>query len=275
MTFSNEGSRTRMTFSNEGSSLRRRLVHGRDLIWELVVRDLKLRYKRSYLGVAWTLVNPLLQLLVFSFVFTVIFRVETPNFMPYLFIGITSWNWFSGALLESSNSILQNRDLIRQPGFPSAMLPNVTVASHLIHFLLTLPILALLLLVSEIPATVAILWLPLVILVQYTLTLSLAMFAASLNVTFRDTQYLLGVFLMLGFFLTPILYELSFVPERYLPFYRANPMNHVIEAYRALALRGDMPDLWSLALVTGGSIVQLGVSYLFFRQTSIRFAEEI
>ena len=264
-----------MTCTNDSYSFPRRLVWGRDLMWELVVRDLKLRYKRSYLGVAWTLVNPLLQLFVFSFVFTAIFRADTPNFMAYLFIGITSWNWFSGALLEATNSILQNRDLIRQPGFPSAMLPNVTVGSHLIHFLLTLPILALLLLVSHIPITATLLWLPLVILVQYALTLSLAMFAASLNVTFRDTQYLLGVFLMLGFFLTPILYDLRIVPELYLPFYRANPMTHVIEAYRALAMRARRPDLWSLALVTGGSIVQLGLSYLFFRHTSIRFAEEI
>lgn len=263
-----------MTTSLDNRLLPRPLVYARDLMRELVVRDLKLRYKRSYLGVAWTLVNPLLQLLVFNFVFTVIFRVDTPNFIAYLFIGITSWNWFSGALLESTTSILQNRDLVRQPGFPAAMLPNVTVASHLIHFLLTLPILALLPVTNN-AGPAAVLWLPLLILVQYVFTLSLALLAASVHVTFRDTQYLLGVFLMLGFFLTPILYESSVVPERYLPFYRLNPMSHMIAAYRAVLLRGEAPDLRSLALVAGVSLLQLGVFYLFFQRSSIRFAEEI
>jgi lipopolysaccharide transport system permease protein len=253
----------------------RRFIYARDLLRELVVRDLKLRYKRSYLGAAWTLVNPLLQLLVFYFVFTQIFRVDTPNFLGYLFIGIASWNWFSGALLESTNSILGNRDLIRQPGFPSAMLPNVTVASHLIHFLITLPILALLPVSHEPSAGAALLWLPVVILVQYTLTLSLALLAASLHVRFRDTQYLLGVFLMLGFFLTPIIYELRVVPERYLGFYAFNPMSHVIAAYRAVLMRGESPDLGTLGAVALFSLAQLGVFYALFQRASVRFAEEL
>jgi ABC-type polysaccharide/polyol phosphate export permease len=194
--------------------------------------------------------------------------------MGYLFIGIASWNWFSGGLLESTNSILMNRDLIRQPGFPAVMLPNVTVASQLIHFLLTLPVL-LVLPAGGIPFGAALLWLPVVILVQYLLTFSLGLFAASLHVTFRDTQYLLGVFLMLGFFLTPILYDLSIVPDRYLPFYRLNPMTHLIEAYRAVLLRGETPDGDALGVVAALGLLQFGVFYLFFRRASIRFAEEI
>src|SRR5687767_3248644 len=119
-----------------GVALPQRLIHRRDLLRELVVRDMKLRYKRSFLGIAWTLVNPLTQLLVYSFVFRVLFRVQTPNYVVYLFIGITCWTWFQGAVLESTVAILQNRDLIRQPSFPAALLPNVTVGTHLVHFLL-------------------------------------------------------------------------------------------------------------------------------------------
>ena len=137
----------------------RGLEYGRDLLRELVVRDMKLRYKRSYLGIGWTLVNPLAQLLVYDFVFTVLFRVETPNFSAFLFIGIVAWNWFAAALLQATTAIVENRDLIRQPGFPSGMLPNVTVMSHLVHFLLTLPIVFTLLIVSNIPITAAALWL--------------------------------------------------------------------------------------------------------------------
>lgn len=253
----------------------RPLVYARDLVRELVVRDLKLRYKRSYLGMAWTLINPLTQLLVFDFVFRVLFRVNTPNYTAFLFIGIIAWNWFSGALLQATTAILENRDLVRQPGFPSAMLPNVTIASHLIHYLLTLPILFGLLLFTHVPIHVTVLWMVLIIAVQYEFTLALGFFVAYLHVTFRDTQYLLGIFLMLGFFMTPILYEESIVPKVYLPIYHYNPMADIVAAYRDVILYGHAPDFGNLAAVTLVSTVLLGFFYRLFRRASIGFAEEI
>src|SRR5581483_3237804 len=170
----------------------RRVRYRLDLLRELVVRDMKLRYKRSYLGIAWTLINPLLQLLVYTFVFQVLFRVPTPNFMLQLFIGIACWNWFQAGVLESTVTILQNRDLIRQPSFPAVLLPNVTVGTHLVHFLLTFPITLAMIYFGPPRITFAILWVPLVILVQYVLTLALGMVAACVHIHFRDTQYLLG-----------------------------------------------------------------------------------
>ncbi len=256
-------------------ALPRRLAHRRDLLRELVVRDMKLRYKRSYLGIAWTLVNPLAQLVVYSFVFRVLFRVTTPNYMPYIFIGITCWGWFQAAVLESTMAILANRDLIRQPAFPAALLPNVTVGTQLVHFLLTLPVLLGLVLVSGIPITGAVVWLPFVILVQYILTLSFSLLAACVHVNFRDTQYLLGVFLMLAFFLTPILYDINIVPDRYQPFYKLNPMTFIIDGYRAVLIRGERPDVVSLAMVGVASVVLLRLFYLLFRRASMTFAEEL
>ena len=114
-----------MTSGAASWTLPRRVVYARDLVRELVVRDLKLRYKRSYLGLAWTLVNPLSQLIVFYFVFSVLFGVDTPNYIAFLFIGITSWNWFNGALLQSTNAILDNRDLVRQPHTIGERQPSV------------------------------------------------------------------------------------------------------------------------------------------------------
>jgi lipopolysaccharide transport system permease protein len=263
-----------MTASSVSWTAPERLVHRRDLLRELVVRDMKLRYKRSYLGIAWTLVNPLAQLLVYNFVFRVLFRDNTPNYLVYLFIGIASWTWFQSAVLESTTAILQNRDLIRQPGFPAALLPNVTVGSHMVHFFLTFPILAGLLVMNGIPFTTALAWLPLVILAQYLLTLSFSLLAACVHVNFRDTQYLLGVVLMLGFFLTPILYDVSRVPEQYRTLYRLNPMTHLIEAYRAILIRGERPALGSLAVVAVISVVQLGLFYRLFRRASTSFVEE-
>jgi lipopolysaccharide transport system permease protein len=255
-------------------ALSRTIVHRRDLLRELLVRDMKLRYKRSYLGIAWTLVNPLAQLLVYNFVFRVLFRVETPNYMVHIFIGITSWNWFQSAVIESTAAILQNRDLIRQPGFPAALLPNVTVGSHLIHFLLTLPVVFGLIVITGVPITLAVLWLPVVILIQYWLTLSLALLAAGVHVHFRDTQYLLSVLLMLGFFLSPILYDMSIVPERYRPLYVLNPMTYLIGAYRTVLIDGRAPDLTALAVIVLASALLLGLNYQLFRRASRSFVEE-
>jgi lipopolysaccharide transport system permease protein len=264
-----------MTSSAIPLRLARHFEHKRDLLIELVVRDLKLRYKRSYLGIAWTLLNPLIQLAVYTFVFQVLFRVETPHFMIYLFIGITCWTWTQASVLEGTMAILANRDLIRQPAFPAAMLPNVAVGSHLLHFLLTFPITFAMIYFSwELTITPAILWLPLVIVVQYLFTLTFSLLAACVHVNFRDTQYLLGVFLMLGFFLTPIIYEISMVPEKYRWVYYVNPMTYIVDAYRAPLIRGEMPDLVALGLVAGISAVLLRLFYLLFQRVSSSFVEE-
>jgi lipopolysaccharide transport system permease protein len=252
----------------------RRFIHRRDLLRELLVRDMKLRYKRSYLGIAWTLLNPLTQLFVYYFVFRILFKVPTPNYVVHIFIGITCWNWFQGAVLESTVAILANRDLIRQPGFPAALLPNVTVGSHLIHFLLTLPILFGLVLANNLPITAAVLWLPVIIVVQYVLIVAFSLLAACVHVNFRDTQYLLGVLLMLGFFLTPILYDLSIVPERYRALYNLNPMTHLVDAYRAVLIRAEAPKLVALAGVAAVSVVLLRLNYVLFRRASTSFVEE-
>jgi lipopolysaccharide transport system permease protein len=241
---------------------------------ELIVRDMKLRYKRSYLGIAWTLVNPLVQLLVYNFVFRVLFRVDTPNYVVHIFIGITAWNWFQSAVLESTMAILMNRDLIRQPGFPAALLPNVTVGSQLVHYLFTLPVTFGLMAVTGVHFTAAVLWLPVVIAVQYWLTLSLGLLVACVHVHFRDTQYLLGVFLMLGFFLSPVLYDISIVPEQYQTIYRLNPLTYLLGAYRAVLLGGRMPDLAALAIVALLGTVIMGLSYQLFRKASRSFVEE-
>jgi len=252
----------------------RSLIQRRDLLRELLIRDMKLRYKRSYLGIAWTLVNPAAQVIVYYFVFRVLFKVPTPNYTTYIFIGITAWGWFQAAVLESPMAILANRDLIRQPAFPSALLPNVTVGSHLIHFLLTFPILIGLVIVNGIPVTAALLWLPVVIAVQYLMILSWSILAACVHVNFRDTQYLLGVFLMLGFFLTPILYDVAIVPEKYRRFYQLNPMTHLVEAYRTILIRGETPHLLALFTVAAISAVLLWLFYQLFQRASATFVEE-
>ena len=247
----------------------------RDVLRVLVARDMMLRYKRSVLGLLWTLVNPLSQLLVLHFVFSRLLAVKVEDFLVFLFIGIISWNWFHGALLQATVAVVENRELIRRPGFPSAILPAVTIASHLVHFLLTLPILLALLLWQGLPLGASLIALPAVILIQFGLTLGLSYFVATFHVLFRDTQYLLGIALMLGFYLTPIFYSLDAIPEGARQYYSLNPMAHLIGSYRAIFIAGSPPSLQSL-LVLGAVSTTLGIAgFALFRANSHRFAEEL
>jgi lipopolysaccharide transport system permease protein len=251
------------------------LIQRRDLLLELVGRDIKLRYKRSWVGMAWSLLNPLLQFVVFSFVFQSILPLDIPNYPVFLFSGILVWNWFSSSLVEATASIVGNRELIRRPGFPAAILPVVAVTSNLVHFLLALPILLIIVLLNGTSLTAALLALPLVIAVQFGFTVGLGYLLSTVYVTFRDTQYLLGVALLLGFYLTPVFYDSSGLALGQQAIYRLNPMANLLEAYRAILLKGTFPDGRSLTVIAALCLGLVIIGYKAFRHTSYQFVEEL
>jgi lipopolysaccharide transport system permease protein len=253
----------------------RPLIYIRDLLRELVARDMKLRYKRSMLGIAWSLLNPLAQILVFNFIFGLVLSLGIPHYTTYLFIGVIAWSWFSTALLEATGAIIENGDLLKRPGFPAAILPVVMVTTHLIHFLFALPVLGLFLIFGDLRLTGAIAALPFVIGLQFLLTLSLAYLVATIHVTFRDTQYLLGIILMLGFYLTPIFYPPSVIPEPYQILYRLNPMVDILSAYRTILMQGEFPNPVPLLVIGVCAVGILGLGYTYFIRTSYRFVEEL
>lgn len=249
--------------------------HLRDLLRQLIARDMKLRYRGSVLGMAWTLLNPLTELLVLLFIFDRVLPLNIPNYGPFLFTGLLVYGWFQTALTFATGAIVHNRELIRRPGVSSIVLPIATVASTLIHFLFSLPVLFVLLLFSGIHFTSAVLALPVLIVLQFVFTLSLTYPLATVHVWFRDTQYLLKIALQLFFYLTPVFYETSAIPERYSLLYRINPMVPVVESYRDVLLRGKLPPAMPLLILTGISIVLLVGGTAVFRQTSHRFSDEL
>jgi homopolymeric O-antigen transport system permease protein len=246
-----------------------------DLVFELVLRELRIRYQRSVLGIGWSLLNPLLQLLVFSFVFRWIVPVNVANFPVFLFIGILVWNWFQACIQFGSSVITDNPSLIRQPGFPTMILPVVTVASQLVNFLLSLPILFGVLLWSGVPLTPWVLFLPVIIALQFLVILAILYLTAAVHVSFRDTQYLLGIALLLGFYLSPVFYDARAVPQAFAAVYRLNPLVSLLDAYRAVLLRGEAPDLRLLAMVGVVASALLAASYRFFARASHHFVEEL
>lgn len=254
---------------------KRKIAHFFDLLRELVDRDMKLLYKRSALGIAWTLINPLLQLAVFSFVFKSVVPINIPQFSSFAFSGLLIWTWSQTALFQATGLITSNRALIRQPNFPIEILPVVTTTTGLIHFLLALPVLIIFLAIDGVQPNSVLWFLPLLMLIQFILTVSLAYPLAALNVTFRDTQHTLGVLLQMLFYLTPIFYDLSSVPKEYQLFYQLNPMVPLIQAYRNVLLKGIPPDWLTLLIVSIAVAVLLPLGLGIFRRQSNRFVEEL
>lgn len=254
---------------------RRKIAHFFDLLRVLVDRDMKLLYKRSALGIAWTLINPLLQLAVFSFVFRSVIPINIPQFSSFAFSGLLIWTWSQTALFQATGLITSNKALIRQPNFPTAILPVVTTMTGLIHFLLALPVLIIFLAIDGVQPSSVLFVLPLLMVIQFVLTVGLAYPLAALNVTFRDTQHTLGVLLQMLFYLTPIFYDLNSVPKEFQPFYQLNPMVPLIEAYRAILLKGTQPDWQALLIVSLIVAVILPTGLAIFRRQSNTFVEEL
>lgn len=259
----------------DSSTRRWQLFYLWDLLRSLVDRDMKLMYKRSALGIAWTLISPLLQLLVFIFVFQLIIKIDIPQYSSYVFTGLLVWNWFQSCLFQATGVIISSRPLIRQPGFPTAILPVVVVTTGLIHFVLALPILVIFLLIDGVKLTPLVLLLPLLQLIQFAITVAFSYFLAALNVTFRDTQHTLGVLLQLFFYLTPVFYELGSIPAKYWYIYGLNPMVHIVTAYRQILMWGVQPDWLALTVITGIIFILLPIGYQLFKRQSLRFVEEI
>jgi lipopolysaccharide transport system permease protein len=261
--------------ATSANNLGYRLVYQRDLLRELVSRDIKLRYRRSVLGVAWSLLNPLAQLLVFNFIFSVILPLNIPNYGTFLFTGLIVWNWFQSTLFAGAGAIVDNRELIKRPGFPIWILPVVTVTTTFIHFFLALPIVFIFIYLSRIQITPAVVALPILFAIQFLFILSLTYLVGTIHVTFRDTQYLLGIFLLLGFYLSPVFYDAAAIPGRFQFIYNLNPMAVLIEAYRSVLMRGDFPNLLRISILGALSIIVLWIGYTIFKRSSLRFVEEL
>ncbi|MEM6450515.1 MAG: ABC transporter permease [Cyanobacteria bacterium P01_D01_bin.105] len=253
----------------------RDLQHLCDLLYQLTIRELKLRYNRSVLGIVWTLIKPLFQLLTFSFIFRAILNIDFPHYASSVFLGLLVWTWFQSSLTDSANVINANASLIRQPGFPSPILPIVVSMVDTVHFVLALPILFIFLLVDGVSLQPIILATPILMLLQSSLTVSISYLLAALNVTFYDTKYTTGVVLQMMFYATPVFYEANSIPPDYQFWYWLNPMAHLVSAFRALLIQGVAPNWGALGLIAVGVFTLLCLGHRFFRAQSIRFAEEI
>jgi lipopolysaccharide transport system permease protein len=257
----------------------RQLPRYRGLIQSLVSRELKARYRGSVLGFFWSFANPLLLLLVYTFVFSYVMRPPEGihDYALFLFCGLLPWTWFQTSLVESSGILISGGNLIKKVMFPAEILPIVTVLSNLVHFLFGLIILVVFLIYFQAPLQpLELLWFPVVVAVQLVLTLGFALILSALTVHFRDIKDILGNVMTLWFFATPIIYSWKNPPPQIRRFLNANPVTHLAVSYQEILYFEGPFGHWKWLLALGmGSIVLFLFGYFLFDRLRDSFAEEV
>ncbi len=251
----------------------RLLIRYRHLVFDLAVKDIKVRYRSPVLGFLWSILVPLITVLIFKFIFSTILqvRIERYPFFIYLITAVFPWAYFASAVSASTESIIANRDLIKKTYFPRQIIPVSVVLAHLINFLPALGVMFLILFFFQMPLTGWMLLLPAVILLQTMLAIGLALIFSSLQVILRDVKYTVELLLMAWMYLSPVFYPLGLV-ESFSPwffkFYLLNPFVGLFSLYRAALLKGFLESLPAQAniyyLTAWTTFVCLGIFLLGF-----------
>lgn len=252
------------------------IVNYREMIFSLVRRDLRGRYKASVLGFLWTFINPLCQILVYTFVFSFIMRTGIEQFYVYLVCGMIPWIFFSTAVSGGTMCIKNQSEMVKKIYFPREVLPISFVTSAFINMLFCFSMIVLVVLVSGRGfSPIALLFLPFVMLIEYVMALGLTMIVSGLTIYFRDMEHIVGVIMMAWIYLTPIMYSIEMVPERLRNVYYINPMTPVIQAYQSILYYKEIPEIRTLLHAGIFAFVILIIGSLLFRKMERNFAEEM
>ncbi len=251
----------------------------RELLAHMTSRHLKGQFKQSVLGYAWTVVNPLSQMLILTFVFSRLLNVPTgiPG-VPYalfLFMGLLPWNFFAAAVSSATGSVSGAAGLVTKVYFPREILPIAAIFTKVVDLAVGLLILVGLMVFFGHPPAWTAVWVPLLFLIQFIFTVGLSLPLAALNLYFHDVSFLVGVALSLWFYLTPVLYPLSRVPTEYQWLFDLNPNSLFIEAYRRVVLQGISPGTERVLMGLAISVATFVVGYYLFKKMEPGFADSV
>ncbi|MEN7549773.1 ABC transporter permease [Rapidithrix thailandica] len=252
----------------------------RELFYILSWRDIKVRYKQTVIGIAWAVIRPLLTMLVLTFVFSNLANMSSEGNAPYqvmVFAGMLPWQFFSNALSTSSNSLITNTNLISKVYFPRMIVPASSIITSFVDFLISFCIMAVIMAYYQYVPPVTIFFLPIFILIAFTLSFGIGLFLTTLNVKFRDFKYIVPFIIQFGLYISPVGYSSSEVDAKWQFWYSLNPMVGVIDGFR-WAILGTGENIFyseSFYISVGVSVLVLIISIRFFRKLERSFADII
>ena len=257
-------------------SIIKELYQYRELLKTNVKKDIRGKYKASFLGVLWSFINPLLQVLVYAIVFPYIMKIQTPNYLIFLICGIIPWTWFTTAISQGTTCITNNGNLIKKVYFPREILPISVVTSGLVNFLISCVIIVLFVLFGGLGISWHIVFLPLIALIQYIITLAVILLLSAFNVYVKDVEYIVVFIINMLFYATPILYSIDMFNGSWIMWlFRLNPLAHIMNAYRDIFYVHAIPQIGNLLILLGIGIVLLIICFKIFKKLEKGFAEEI
>lgn len=251
------------------------LYQYRQLLKSNIQKEIRGKYKGSFLGILWSFVNPLLSVLVYAIVFPFVLKTTQPHYVTYLIIGIIPWTFFTTSILQGTTTILVNGGIIKKVYFPREILPISVVSSALVNFLISCIIIFIFLICSGIGFSYFVLILPIIAIIQYIVILAIVFITSAINVYIRDAEYIINFFISMLFYATPILYSSDLFPERFRWILNLNPMSIIINSYRDILYYQQLPDIFSLGILFIFGIILLLLAILVFKKLEKGFAEEV
>lgn len=253
----------------------RNLSNYRELLKSNVKKEIRGKYKGSFLGVLWSFLNPLLQVLVYVIVFPYIMRVQTPNYLQYLIVGMIPWTFFSLALIQGTTAVRANAPIIKKVYFPREILPISVVLSGLVNFFISCIIILVFCLFGGLGISWHLILLPVVALLQFILTLGIVFMLSAINIYVKDIEYIVQFAINMLFYATPVLYQTTLFPEKIRWILYLNPMTEIIEFYRDIFMYHQLPSLNAVLYLVGFAFVAFFIGIKIFRKLEKGFAEEV
>ena len=253
----------------------KKIYNYRELLKTNVKKEIRGRYKNSFLGILWSFLNPLLQLLVYSVIFGALLAGGDETYPIYICVALIPWTYFTTAISQAAFTVIGNADIIKKVYFPREILPISVVTSGAVNFVISTIIILAFVIFSGVGLSWYIVLYPFILLIQYILLLGIGFIVSSVTVYFRDLEHIIGVVLMAAFYATPIVYNIQQLPHALQVLVNLNPMTHLINGYRDIFYYHQMPNMKILLILLGISIVLTIVGYFIFKKLQKGFAEEL